>query len=248
MDTATVAAATGSALAIQVRGLSKAYGRTTVLDRLDLEASWGEVLVLLGPNGSGKTTLIKALATLTKPDAGSVRIGGLDPARSGAALRRLIGVVTHEPMLYADLTGHENLRFFARMFSLDRIEERIATVATTVGMAARLGQRVGTLSHGMQKRFSIARALLHEPRLLLLDEPESGLDQEALALLESVVKAYATPGHAVLMTTHNLEGALALGHRMAVLSRGKVAYQESLRTAEAATVRAAYLRHTGAAP
>jgi len=243
-----VAAGTGSTPAIQVEGLSKAYGRTTVLDRLDLEASWGEVLVLLGPNGSGKTTLIKALATLTKPDAGSVRVGGLDTSRSGAGVRRLIGVVTHEPMLYADLTAQENLRFFARMFSLDRIEERIARIAETVGMAARLGQRVGTLSHGMQKRLSIARALLHEPCLLLLDEPESGLDQEALALLEAVIKAHAAPGRAVLMSTHNLDRALALGHRMAVLSRGKVAYQESLKTAETATVRAAYLRHTGAVP
>jgi heme ABC exporter ATP-binding subunit CcmA len=243
MDTVT-----SSSPAIHVRGLSKSYGRTTVLDGLDLEMPWGEVLVLLGPNGSGKTTLIKALATLTKPDAGQVRVAGFDPAHSGTGLRRLIGVVTHEPMLYADLTGHENLRFFARLFSLDRVEERIARVARTVGMAARLGQRAGTLSHGMQKRLSIARALLHEPRLLLLDEPESGLDQEALALLETVIKAHAAPGRAVLMATHNLERAMALGHRMAVLSRGKVAYQESLRTTEAATVRAAYLRHTEAMP
>jgi heme exporter protein A len=243
MDTAT-----SSSPAIQVRGLSKSYGRTTVLDGLDLEMPWGEVLVLLGPNGSGKTTLIKALATLTKPDSGQVRVCGLDSARSGATLRRLIGVVTHEPMLYADLTGRENLRFFARMFGLDRTEEHVARVAETVGMTVRLNQRVGTLSHGMQKRLSIARALLHEPRLLLLDEPESGLDQEALALLEAIVKTYAAPGRAVLMATHNLERALALGHRMAVLSRGKVAYQESLRTAETATVRVAYLRYTEATP
>ena len=234
-----------SGLAIEVKGLSKAFGRAKVLRGLDLEVPWGEVLTVLGPNGSGKTTLIKILATLTKPDSGVVRVCGLDLARAGQAVRRRIGVVTHDALLYDDLTGHENLKFFGRMFGLDRIEERIDAVAERMGLSPRLHQRVGTLSHGMRKRFTIARALLADPPILLMDEPESGLDQEALAMLEVLVADRTAPFRTVLMTTHNLERALALGRRMAILVRGRIAYQESLDSKGAATLKDTYFRYTG---
>lgn len=233
-------------LAIEVKNLSKAYGRAQVLRGLDLDVPWGQVLTILGPNGSGKTTLIKALAMLTKPDSGEIRIGGLAPKRSGQRIRRIIGVVAHDTLLYDDLTGYENLKFFARMFRLDRIEERIESVTERMGMTARLGQRVGTLSHGMKKRFSIARALLHDPLILIMDEPESGLDQEALALLENVILDRSVPYRTVLMTTHNLERGLALGDRMAILSRGRIAYQESLDTAGSDMIKEKYFQYTGA--
>ena len=235
-------------LAIQVTGLTKAFGRTSVLRDLELEVPWGQVLALLGPNGSGKTTLLKILATLSKADSGQVRIGGLDPAHHGPRLRRNIGVVTHDPLLYEDLTGRENLRFFARMFSLQRIDERIESVTALMGMTPRLDQRVGTMSHGMRKRFSIARALLHDPTILLMDEPESGLDQEALGMLDAVVSERANPRRTVLMTTHSLDRAIAVGQRMAILANGKVAYQESLEDAGTEAIRDAYMRHTGVAP
>lgn len=215
-------------LAIQIKGLSKAYGRTQVLRQLDLDVPWGQVLTILGPNGSGKTTLIKTLATLIRPDSGTVRIGGLEAKRSGQRIRRVIGVVTHDSLLYDDLTGYENLKFFARMFRLDKVEDRIAAVTKRMGMTDRLDQKVGTLSHGMKKRFSIARALLHDPLILIMDEPESGLDQEALSLLEKVIADRTDPYRTVLMTTHNLERGLALSDRMAIISRGRIAYQESL--------------------
>ena len=157
-------------LAIDARGIGKSYGRTQVLRELDLQVPWGQTLTVLGPNGSGKTTLIKTLATLAKPDSGEVRIAGLSTRRSGARVRRAIGVVTHEPLLYDGLTGEENLRFFARMFALDRIDERIGEVAAQMGIIDRLDARTGTLSHGMRRRFSIARALLHSPRVLIMDE------------------------------------------------------------------------------
>ena len=233
-------------LAVEIKGLSKAFGRTQVLRNLDLDVPWGQVLTILGQNGSGKTTLIKMLATLTRPDKGSVRIAGLDMERNGPSIRRVIGVVTHDPLLYDSLTAYENLKFYCRMFGLDRVEERIMMVAESMGMASRLHHRVGTLSHGMKKRFSIARSLLHGPRILLLDEPESGLDQEALAMLDEVITYQTDPPRTVLMTTHNLERALALGNRMAILSNGRIAYQESLETVGTAALRDAYFKHTGA--
>ncbi|MCH8061516.1 MAG: ABC transporter ATP-binding protein [Chloroflexi bacterium] len=235
----------GRELAIEVKGLTKSYGRTQVLRGLDLNVRWGEVIAILGPNGSGKTTLIKALATLTRPDEGTIRIANLSTSRSGERIRRVIGVVTHDSLLYPDLTGYENLSFYARMFRLDSIDERVRTVTEKLGMTSRLDQKVGTLSHGMQKRFSIARALLHDPLVLIMDEPESGLDQEALALLDKVITDRETPTRAVLITTHNLERGLALADRMAILSRGRIAHEESVESTEPAEMREAYFRYTG---
>jgi len=236
--------------AIEVRGVTKSYGRVRVLDGLDLTLQWGQVLSVLGPNGSGKTTLLKILATLTRPDAGSVRVAGMDADRAAGHVRRATGVVMHDPMLYADLTGRENLRFFCRMFGLDQPEERIAESVRRVGMTSRLDQRVGTLSHGMQKRISIARALLHRPRVLLMDEPESGLDQGAIELMREVVTATKAGGGAVLLVTHNFDQALGLGDRLAILGRGKVAHEESLTGAGGSTtspeeLRALYFKHSG---
>jgi ABC-type multidrug transport system ATPase subunit len=234
--------------AIEIRGLSKGFGRTPVLRGLDLEVPWGEVLTILGPNGSGKTTLIKVLATLTRADEGTVRVAGLDLSRLGQAVRRVIGVVTHETMLYDGLSGLENLRFHGRLFGLDRIEQRIASVAERLGVVAGLPQRAGTLSHGMRKRLTIARALLHDPLVLLMDEPESGLDQEAQLMLDAVVHDRERPFRTVLMTTHNLERGLALGNRLAILARGVIAHQEPVGSETgAASLRDAYFRHTGAA-
>ena len=234
--------------AVEIQGLTKGYGRTGALRNLELKVGWGDALAILGPNGSGKTTLINVLATLTRRDAGTVRIAGLDPARQGTHVRRMMGVVTHEPLLYEQLTGHENLRFHARMFGLDEVEARIASVAEAMGIAGRLNQRVMTLSHGLQKRLSIARALLHDPAVLLMDEPESGLDQEALAMLDGIVRESADAGRAVILTTHNLERGLALGRRLAILARGAIVHQEAVGASSSATsVREAYARHTGAA-
>ena len=236
-------------LAIEIKGLSKAFGRTAVLRGLDLEVPWGEVLTVLGPNGSGKTTLLNILATLTRPDAGSVRVAGADVVRLGPRARRITGVVTHEPMLYDQLTAHENLKFYARLFGLDRVEDRIASVAESLKVTARLGQRAGTLSHGMRKRLAIARALLHDPRVLLMDEPETGLDPSALEMLEAVISAPSHPGRAVVITTHNLERGVAFGHRLAILARGRIAHQEVLDSAAStASIREAYRHHVEAGP
>ena len=224
-DTTPRAGAGGPhAPAIEVRDLRKSYGRVAVLRGLDLQVRWGETLAILGPNGSGKTTLLKTLATLTRPDGGSVRVAGYEVPRHGKLARAAIGVVTHDAMLYEQLTGMENLKLFARMFDLDAVEDRAASVADRLGMASRLSQRVGTMSHGMRKRISIARALLHDPPILLMDEPESGLDQEALAILERIVSESSSSGRTVILTTHNLERGTVLARRAVILSRGRIAY------------------------
>ncbi len=220
--------------------MSKAYGRAQALRGLCLEVRWGQTLTVLGANGSGKTTLVKTLAMLTKPDAGEVLIGGLSTRHNGKRVRRTIGVVTHEPLLYDGLTGGENLRFFGRMFGVERIDERIRSVAAQIGIADRLDIRAGTLSHGMRRRLSIARALLHSPRALIMDEPESGLDQEALELLAAIIADKTNPERAVLMTTHNMERGIALSDRVAILSGGRIAYEGA---SDADATRAAYLRY-----
>ena len=210
--------------AVRVRGVAKSFGRTPVLRGVDLDVPWGQTLCLVGANGSGKTTLLKILATLSKPDSGQVLIGGLSADRNGPLIRKRIGVVTHDPLLYDDLTGRENLRFVCRMFGLDRASERVKQVSEMVGMTTRLDRRIGAMSHGMKKRFSIARALLHDPSVLLMDEPESGLDQEAVALLDTVISERSHPRRTVIMTTHNLDRAFQLGDTLAVLSNGRVSY------------------------
>ena len=201
---------------------------------------------MLGSNGSGKTTLMRVLATLTRPDNGTVRVAGLDPLKLGRQVRSLVGVVTHDPLLYDDLTGYENLRFVARMFGLDRAGERIEAATERLGLTARLHQRVGTLSHGLKKRFTIARALLHDPTILVMDEPESGLDQESQATLDALIRDPAASFRAVLITTHSPERAAAVGDRVAILSRGRIAHTAPIdRDTDPDTIRTLYAEHTG---
>ena len=224
--------------AVRIRGIVKSFGRTRVLRGIDLDVPWGQTLSLVGANGSGKTTLLKILATLSKPDSGQIVVAGLSSDRSGAALRKQVGVVTHDPLLYDDLTGRENLRFYCRMFGVADADERVESVTEMVAMGSRLHQRIGSMSHGMKKRFSIARALLHDPPILLMDEPESGLDYEAVNLLDKIISESSDPRRAIIMTTHDIERAVRLGDSMAVLSDGRVSYSGD---AKSETAREAYL-------
>lgn len=211
---------------IEVTNLLKSYGPAGVLRGLDLSAPAGQALVLLGPNGAGKTTLLRILATLTKPDSGAVTVHGADAVTQGELVRQNIGVVLHSPMLYGDLTVQENLVFFARMFRIIEPAQRIRDLLERVEMDRKAESRVRHLSHGQQKRVALARALLHSPRTLLLDEPESGLDQRAVAILEGIVNEFRSPGRSVIMTTHRLELGLNVADSVAVLERGRVAVHE----------------------
>ncbi len=187
--------------------------------------AWGRSLVVFGANGSGKTTLMRLLATLYKPDRGSIRLAGLETRRDSSSVRRLIGVVAHRPMLYQNMTCEENLLFFGRMYGLKNVGERVEKVLVQMGLEARKNQRLRTLSHGMQKRLAMARAVLHDPPILLMDEPESGLDQGALERMESLREMYSGQPRTIVVTTHNVEWGLSWGESVAVLRRGSIAYE-----------------------
>ena len=219
-----VSAAPEASSALFVQGLRKGYGRQPVLWDLDISVSWGQCVALFGANGAGKTSLLKVLSTQARADSGIVRVADHDVRSQTVAVARHIGLVSHRHMLYEDMTGMENLRFYGRMFSLEDLPRRISEALQAVGMEQRANQRVRNLSNGQQKRVSIARAILHRPGLLLLDEPEAGLDAEGVQLLGGIVRQWTCNGGSVLMTTHNIERGLEWADRAVVLSRGSIVF------------------------
>ena len=208
--------------AIEVAGLQKGFGDLPVLWDLDLQLGWGEFLALFGANGSGKTTLLRVLAGQARPDRGSIRIAGHDTRRRPAAARRQVGVVAHSGFLYEDLTCRENLAFYGRLYSVGNLKDRTEEVLEQVGLSHRADRRVRSLSHGMQKRLAIARAILHQPSLLLLDEPESGLDRDSVAALADLLREWTASGRSVVMTTHNMDLGLAWSSKVALMSNGRL--------------------------
>lgn len=217
-----------SADAVRAVGLEKNFGHWPVLWDLDLAVGWGEFLVLFGANAVGKTTLLRILSTQSRADAGALWVGGFDPRRRPGAVRRLVGVVGHRTLLYDDLTCRENLVYYGRLFGLNHVQQRVEEVLSRVGLDRRADERVRTLSNGMQKRASIARAILHQPPLLLLDEPEAGLDRDSLAMLKDLLADWVQAGRTVIMTTHNVELGLSWSdpEHIGVLLQGKVHFQE----------------------
>jgi heme exporter protein A len=207
---------------IEVRKLVKRFGLKTVLRGLDFNVQPGEFVALLGPNGAGKTTFLRILASLTRPTLGEVRIAGHRlPAQAGD-VRRSLGVVSHLPLLYGDLTAEENLRFFGRLYSVPDLNHRIGEVLEMVGLAARRRDQVRTFSRGMQQRLAIGRAILHDPEVLLFDEPHTGLDQEACDMLDRLLHEVAGRGRTVVMTSHDLARVEDLATRFDVLTRGLI--------------------------
>jgi len=211
--------------AIEVRGLSKSFGERLALRGIDLQIGRGEHVVIFGPNGAGKTTLVKILSTLLKPSSGSVWLDGINIRDKPAQIRRQISLVSHQTFLYDDLTVYENLKFYGRMYDVADLERRISEIISWLQLESRRDDRVGTLSHGLQQRASIARAVLHNPSILLLDEPEVGLDPHASTVIRDLLGSLNTGSRTVLITTHNLERGLDLGDRVIILDRGKVVYQ-----------------------
>jgi heme exporter protein A len=209
---------------IQVRGLTKSFGHLRALADIDLSIEPGEFVTLMGPNGAGKTTLLRVLGTISRPTSGSVRIGGLDPSKSGEEARRLTGFLSHRTLLYDDLTAEQNLRFYAKMYDVPNAAERIADLLGRVGLSSRRGDLVGGFSRGMQQRLSVARAVMHRPRLLLMDEPYTGLDPNAAQVLTDLLAGLAGDGCTVVLTTHSLERGLTSGQRILILVRGRVVH------------------------
>ena len=207
---------------IEVKKLVKRFGLKTVLRGVDFYAQPGEFVVLLGPNGAGKTTFLRILSTLSRPSMGLVKVSGfLLPAHS-ASVRQRLGVVSHMPLLYGDLTAEENLQFYGRMYNIPVLKERIDVVLALIGLSGRRRDMVRTFSRGMQQRLAIGRAVLHNPDVMLFDEPYTGLDQDASEMLDDVLKNVAAAGRTVVMTSHDLARAEELGTRFDILTRGVI--------------------------
>lgn len=199
---------------IVANGLTHWFGRELALDSVDLTLDTGEHMAVLGDNGAGKTTLLRILATAMRPTSGSLQIAGLDGFRERRRLRHHIGFVAHAPGLYPALTATENLQFFAELQGVDRA--RVGGVLETVGLTSVAGRRAGELSRGMQQRLAIARAILHAPRLLVLDEPDASLGADAAELLGTVMH-----GRSVVLSTHDHALAGRLCPRTLVLRHGR---------------------------
>jgi heme exporter protein A len=208
---------------IEVRRLVKSFGLKPVLRGLNFTVEPGEFVALLGPNGAGKTTFLRILASLSRPTMGEVTIAGHRLPSAAADVRRILGVVSHQPLLYGDLTAEENLRFYARLYGVAAIDRRVREVLDLVGLAARRRDLVRQFSRGMQQRLAIGRAVLHGPEVMLFDEPHTGLDQDASRMLDDVLRQVAAKGRTMVMTSHDLMHSAELASRVDILSRGVIA-------------------------
>lgn len=207
---------------IEVKKLVKRFGLKTILRGLDFSVESGEFVALLGPNGAGKTTFLRVLATLSRPSMGQVKVAGHQLPDEAAHVRAKLGVVSHMPLLYPDLTAEENLRFYGRMYGIGNMEARISEVLEMVGLENRRKDLVRTFSRGMQQRLAIGRAVIHDPEVMLFDEPYTGLDQDASEMLDDVLRSVAAEGRTVVMTSHDLSRAEDLATRFDILSRGVI--------------------------
>jgi heme exporter protein A len=205
---------------ITVKKLVKRFGPITVLRELDFNVNSGEFVALLGPNGAGKTTLLRILSSLMRPTSGFVQVASYRLPSQGASLRAKLGVVSHQPLLYGDLTAAENLQFFSKLYSIG--PDRIPEILDLVGLLPRRDDLVRTFSRGMQQRLAIGRAILHNPTILLLDEPHTGLDQAAGEILDRILHEVALEGRTVVMTSHDLVRSAELASRLVLLSKGKI--------------------------
>jgi heme exporter protein A len=211
---------------VTLKKVTKVYGRHRALAGVTVTLDAGSVTGLLGPNGAGKSTLVGILSTLMRPTAGEVRYGAFPHAEAARGLRGAIGLVAHDSFLYGDLNGVENLRLWARLYGVVEPEARAAALLDRVGLTAAAGRIVRTYSRGMQQRLAVARALLHGPRLLLLDEPFTGLDTNATATLKALIAEERAAGAIILLVTHDLEIAGELCDHLAIVRGGIIAHDE----------------------
>jgi heme ABC exporter ATP-binding subunit CcmA len=224
---------------IVAEGLRRDFGGAPVLAGLDLTVDAGELVVLLGANGAGKTTLLRVLATLLRPSGGSLRIFGEDASRRPPAARRRLGHVGHESACYPDLTGQENLQFYAELHGVPDPAGRIADLLRWAGLEGAARRPVRVYSRGMAQRLALARALLHGPELLLLDEPFSGLDPTGTIRLQTLLAELRLSGHAIVLSTHDIERVAPVATRVAILHRGRIAWMQD-GAADAVVLAAAY--------
>ncbi|MFQ5975893.1 MAG: heme ABC exporter ATP-binding protein CcmA [Candidatus Hydrothermarchaeales archaeon] len=206
---------------IEVLKLQRKFGDFVAIDDVTLSIDKGETLAILGPNGAGKTTLIKILSTLLRPTSGTIRINGHDITEEAEEVKKQIGVVSHNSFLYEELTARENLEFYSRLFGISD-NKKIDALLDAVKLHFRADDLVGTFSRGMFQRLSIARSLLHEPEVLLLDEPTTGLDVKSKHTFLEMIKEQNMKGRTIVLTTHHLEEAEELCQKAAIIDRGRV--------------------------
>lgn len=230
---------------LRAEQITKRIGARTILQGIDLQVGAGELAMIFGPNGAGKSTLMKILALLSKPTDGKLSIAGLDTGREGSHLRRCIGLISHQTLLYENLTAYENLHYYASMYQVDRITERIQQLIQQVGLEFHLNDPIRTFSRGMQQRLAIARALIHDPDILYLDEPYTGLDQQAVHIFHSVLKQLKGQGKTIVMITHDFHQGLSLADRIVFMKRGKVVLDEMAKDLTEQQIKAKYLDLTG---
>ncbi|MBX3081042.1 MAG: ABC transporter ATP-binding protein [Anaerolineae bacterium] len=209
---------------ITAANLGKAFGFRPVLRGINLNIQRGSVVALLGPNGSGKTTLLRILSTLSKQSTGELTIGGWSLPKEAVAVRAQLGVVAHLPLLYDDMSAEENLHFFARLYGVQESSPRIAAILERVGLGKRGRDVVRTFSRGMQQRLALARAMLHDPAILLLDEPYTGLDVNGALLLDALIAEWKTAGKTIIASLHEPARAAALCDQAVILKQGRVIY------------------------
>jgi heme exporter protein A len=233
--------------AIEAIDLTRRFGAVPALSGVSLAVEAGQAIALFGPNGAGKTTLLRILALGLRPSSGTVRVLGLEPRLRGPEIRRRIGTIAHASLLYDDLTARQNLEFWARMYGATEPARRVPEVLEAVGLASRADDPVGTLSRGLQQRASLARALVHDPAIVLLDEPFTGLDPHGARALCGTLSALRRSGRTVVLATHDLRQGLELSDRWILLVRGRVAAHGESAATDPGTFEDAYVERIAAA-
>lgn len=207
--------------ALTVDHLTKSFGGRKAVDDVSFTLPEGAFLSVFGPNGAGKTTLLRMLATLSRPTEGTIEVGGISLKEEPDRARGSIGLISHNPMLYPDLTAEENLLLYAKLYGVENPQKRVIELLDAVGLKHRRLDRVRTFSRGMTQRTSIARALINDPSLVLLDEPYSGLDPHAIEIFDELIES-VRENRTFVMVSHDLDKGLALASHVLVLAKGRV--------------------------
>ncbi|WP_042458272.1 heme ABC exporter ATP-binding protein CcmA [Neobacillus dielmonensis] len=207
---------------IEITKLTKQADNKLILRGIDIKVSKGETVAILGPNGAGKSTLLKIIAGLIKPTSGLVKMKGLDIKKDGFEIKKSIGYLPHASLLYDHYSPLENLVFFGKLYGVEQVEERAVQLVKEVGLSFFLHDPVKNFSRGMVQRIAIARAIIHDPEILLLDEPHTGLDQGAMTILNNVILTMKNKGTTTLMVTHDFKQAAEICDRIIIIKNGKL--------------------------